>query len=172
MDGGRRGLTAFCTAHDRLRRRALRLVPLLALALLSACAVQKAAQGVAGTDLTVIRAGAARSDIEALLGQPERQWATPAGITYRVYRYDVGVPGGAMNAMPLVFGEIATLGLLEVIVKAVPPEPAVVDPRRWRRVAVAYDADGVVVGVFIDVDDFAVLPDDGRPRKPAISAPP
>jgi hypothetical protein len=71
-----------------------------------------------------------------------------------------------MKAMPLVLGEIATLGLLEVIVRAVPDEPTAT-PGRWRRLAVACGADEVVVGVFNDVDDFVVLPDDGRPRAPA-----
>lgn len=154
------------------RRRALGAVTLLAWALLSGCTVHKAAQGVPGTDLGGVRAGATRSDIETLLGPPERRWTTPAGVEYRVYRYDAGAPGGALAAMPLVLGEIATLGLLELIVKIGPLESPAANPSRWRRLAVAFDGDGVVLGVFVDVDDFAVLPDDGRPRRPAASTTP
>jgi len=159
------------------RRGALRRVglavslPLLAPAL-GACAVSRASRGFPGTDLSEVRGGRTRAQIEAVLGAPLREWSTPAGVRYRMYRYDAGQPGNRDTAAAILFFDLISLGLVEVFVATGvedfddPPE------RRMRNLAVSYGPDEVAIGVFEDVTEFERLPEDGMApaRKPADAA--
>jgi hypothetical protein len=129
---------------------------------LHGCAVATAAHGIEGADISAVRVGVTRSEVELRLGSPVRQWTTPSAIEYRMYRYDAGVPGSSANATAMVLGEISTLGLLELILRIPPQSQASTDPSRMRNVAVAYDQSGIVVGVFVDVGDLEQLPENGK----------
>jgi hypothetical protein len=133
---------------------------------LHGCAVATVAHGLEGTDISAVRVGVTRSEVELRLGSPVRQWTTAAGIEYRMYRYDAGMPGSSANTTAAVLGEISTLGLLELIRFLPKPSPLPVDPSQLKNIAVAYDQNGIAVGVFIDVGDLEQLPEDGRRPDP------
>ena len=158
----------------RARREALRrlgvaaAIPVLG-SIVGACAVSRASRGFAGTDLSEVRAGRTRAQIEAVLGAPLREWSTPAGVRYRMYRYDAGQPGNREDAAGILFLDLISLGLVEVYAAAgiadfdEPPE------RRMRNLAVSFGPDEVAIGVFGDVTEFERLPEDGvaPARRPA-----
>jgi hypothetical protein len=146
--------------------QALMLGVVVFLPCLHGCAVVRAAHGIEGADISAVRVGVTRAEVELRLGSPVRQWTTSSAIEYRMYRYDAGVPGSSANATAMVLGEISTLGLLELIVRIPPPPQAGTDPSRLRNIAVAYDQSGIAVGVFIDVGDLEQLPEDGKRSNP------
>lgn len=148
----------------RARRRALgcAIVPLVAA--LPGCAVSTLARGTPGTDLSRLRAGMARSEVENLLGAPTRSWTTPAGVEYRLYRYDRGLAPNPADAAAVGFFDVISLGLWELFWELDPPADMQPEDRsRSAYAAVSYDAQGTAVGVFLDVGEFDTLPDDGRP---------
>ncbi len=129
----------------------------------------KMMKGEAGDDLGPVRAAGTREQVEARLGAPVKTWLTGNGVEYRLYRYDPGVPPDEA-AWLLVPIDVLTLGLPTWIEKAAPPSPADRE-RRLRNLAVSYDPTGAVLGVFVDVSAFTALPDDGKPRAAAATAP-
>jgi hypothetical protein len=136
--------------------------------LLPGCTAYKFAAGDPGTDLRAVAPGENRARLEALLGPPLRSWTTPAGIEYRIYRYDAGRPGSTADAIAFALMDIGTMGAWEVMGQLAPPYDLSPDhPRRFRNLAIAYDRDGRAVGVFFDVGDLQVLPDDGHSATPA-----
>ena len=62
--------------------------------------------------------------------------------------------------------DVFTLGLSALRTRMEPSDDAD-RQRRMRNLALSYDAAGKVLGVFVVVGDFTVLPDDGRPRAAA-----
>ena len=154
---GRRGQAVATNA-----RRLLLLCLALVACSWTGCAVTQTAKGTPGTDLGDIRVGAARTDIEARLGVPVREWTTPAGVHYALYRFDRGVPGSASDAAAIGVLDVISLGLWEVFWQVDPPRQKGDDPRRIGNIAVAYDAASTALGVFIDVGVLDELPADGR----------
>ena len=149
------------------RRRALGRGALSALlmaavvALVSACAVSKALERTPGVDLAAVKAGATREQVEAVAGEPLREWTTRMGVRYRLYRYDAGIEPSAGGAAMHGFMDVITLGLWEVNEAS----SSAVDFRGERRqalLAVSYDSQEIAIGVFKDVGEFAELPQDGR----------
>jgi hypothetical protein len=112
-------------------------------------------KGVPGDDLGPVRAASTRQQVEARLGAPVKTWITGGGVEYRLYRYDPGVPPDEA-AWLLVPIDVLTLGLPTLIDKATASGPAERE-RRLRNLAVAYDAAGAVIGVFVGVGAFTAL---------------
>jgi stage V sporulation protein SpoVS len=130
-------------------------------ALVSACAVAKSLERTPGVDLSAVKAGATRQQVEAVAGAPLREWTTPTGVRYRIYRYDAGIEPSKGGAAFVGFMDVITLGLWE----AMAPSDDAMDlrgPRRLALLAVSYDPQDTVIGVFEDVGEFAELPQDGR----------
>lgn len=151
------------------RKLTAAFVAIAATLILAACMSMAQLHGQPGADLSAVRVGASRAEVEGQVGAPLRQWITTEGVEYRLYRYDWGVPGDPA-AIFLVTLEVLTLGLpslMEAAGDKLGLSPKEIDPKRLRNLAVAYDRAGTVLGIFIDVGDFASLPADGRlsPRR-------
>ncbi|HXZ91486.1 MAG TPA: hypothetical protein VEG36_01270 [Burkholderiales bacterium] len=129
-----------------------------ALAAPAGCTVSELAKGRPGKDLSEIVPGIPRSKVESIVGAPGREWATPSGVRYRLYRYDAGVPPAKADAATFAFFDVLSLGLWEAFSK--PGEW--LGPPRAAWLGVSYDAQDRVIGVFPDTTEFANLPDDGR----------
>jgi len=133
-----------------------------ATALLSGCSVVQTLESDPGTDISSVKAGATREQVEALVGQPQREWVTRTGIRYCLYRYDAGYEANPAAAGLMVFMDAISLGIWEIVTVA--PQPADFrGPRKYPLIAVSYDPDGVALGVFRDVGEFTAFPEDGQP---------
>ncbi|MGE5200892.1 MAG: hypothetical protein ACM3O6_02390 [Acidobacteriota bacterium] len=151
---------------NRSNRRLLQLgLCMILVPLFDACAVQSSLTTQKGADVSVMSPGAERADVERAVGAPLKEWTTSDGVRYRLYEYS-GDAGPNAGAVALFVGlDIATLGILEV---ASPnwSRLAASDRRPRRRVAVAYDRDDRVIGVFPNATEFDALPDDGKSTSP------
>jgi len=168
--GSRRGLRA---ADGKLRRR---LVIAGALMPLAGCTVAEVTRSEPGIDVSAVGPGATRAQIEAIVGEAQREWTTPLRVRYRLYRYYAGRQPAPADVLAVVLLEVATLGLYEGI-RRVDPESAqhdVTAEARYRWMAVSYDESDVAIGVFQGVDQFTALPADGRPppAQPPADGPP
>ena len=112
---------------------------------LSACSTVRALERIPGADLSLVKVGATRAQVETVLGDPQREWVTRTGVRYCLYRYEADIEPSPSLAAGTVLVNIATLGLYEAMVAAGPPFYN--DPRRHERVliAVAYDAGNTVL---------------------------
>jgi len=131
---------------------------------LGGCSLAEALRTEPGVDVTTVRPGATREQVEKLLGPPVKTWKTTAGVEYRVYRYYAGKEASALAATESILLNIATLGVMELLYEADPEtRKAVSDSGRKEAVlAVSYDARGVALGVFSEFSEFRPLPADGR----------
>lgn len=92
-----------------------------------------------------------------------REWSSPEGIIYRVYNYDGGYKGNVSEASAILFLDIISAGLTEFIILLVPDT---FKPKHEKlQLAVAYDKQDHVVGVFTDFSDFEELPKNGNPKE-------
>lgn len=138
--------------------RIARLLLVAVLAALAGCVASELAKGRPGKDLSEIVPGMPRTKVESIVGAPGREWTTPSGVHYRLYRYDAGVSPNKADAAFFAFFDVLSLGLWEAFTT---PEEALAPPREaW--LGVSYDAEDRVIGVFPDITEFASLPDDGR----------
>jgi hypothetical protein len=133
------------------------------------CTSAAALRGEEGKNTSAIQVGLSRSDAESILGSPVREWLTSENIRYCVYRYDGGVPPSDSDAIGYAFLNIMSAGLFEFyeatgMTKL--SKPSHDSPRRvWRQIAVAYDNQDRIVGVFDNFGDLDVLPADGRVKR-------
>jgi hypothetical protein len=139
----------------------------VAAVMLSACSAMKELEGVPGTDISTVKVGTTRQQVESVLGTPKREWVTRADVRYCLYRYDAGVEPDPADAAALAFLDIASLGLAELFY-AIDKRSRIYGPHKYPLIAVSYDREGVVLGVFYDVGEFTAFPEDGRP--PSASA--
>ncbi len=157
----------------RLLKGLLRVPLWIPVVLVSACALSKALESGPGVDLSPVKERVTRQEVEAVVGQPEREWVTRAGVRYCLYRYDAGTEPDKGGAGVIVFMDIASLGLFEAF-EAAQPEGGgwnIRGVKKEQLLAVSYDAQGVVIGVFKDVGELDSLPEDGRAaEKPAQGA--
>lgn len=150
----------------KTRRWCSRIAPAAAgviVVALTSCASMSSVQMMRGqpaTDLGAVKIGISRAEVERRLGPPVGTWTTAEGVEYRFYHYDGGVPPDPA-AVFLVPIDVLTLGLPTLLNRVI-PETTEERARRLRKVAVSYDRDGSVLGVFVDVGDFSVLPADGK----------
>ena len=156
-----------CTRVLPLRWRIGRAVLLFLLLsgsilLIAGCAVSKTLESTPGIDISAVRPGATRQQVEGLVGGPLREWTTRTGVRYRLYRYDAGIEPSAGGAGLVVFMDVITLGLFEVIEATSNSPWNLRGEKKEPLLAVSYDAQEIVIGVFRDVGEFAELPEDGR----------
>jgi hypothetical protein len=135
------------------------LMLFLAVAGVSGCTVHQALQGEPGQDLTTLRPGMTRSQLEAIVGKSDREWTTSEGVRYRLYRYDAGIPPSADQAGANVLMDVLSVGLFELFVLA---DPALQPGHELQDLAVSYDRNDVVIGIFRKVVTSTALPADGR----------
>lgn len=139
---------------------------------LGSCAVMYAASGEPGLDISGLKPGATREQVEAVVGSPVNQWSTSQGVRYRLYKYYGGRRPDAADAAALLFLDIGSLGLNELFLGL---EDKTMKNwgetrKRYPLMAVAYDMQDIVIGVFPEVDQFTALPPDGRAPSSAIPA--
>lgn len=130
--------------------------------LIAGCAVSKTLESTPGIDISAVKTGTTRQEVEAVVGEPLRDWTTRMGVHYRLYRYDAGVEPSAGGAGLVVFMDVITLGLFEVIEDTSNSPWNLRGEKKQPLLAVSYDAQETVIGVFRDVGEFADLPEDGR----------
>lgn len=134
------------------------------------CTSAAALRGEPGMDISTLKPGLLRSEAEAILGPPVREWTTSSNIRYCIYRYDAGVPPSQGDAVAMGFMNVISLGLFELYEATGVTDlshPSEDDIRRiWRQIAISYDTDERIVGLFRDFSDLDVLPNDGRPVEP------
>jgi len=136
---------------------------------LQGCTVSSLTKGQPGKDISTLKPSLSRSEAEAILGPPLREWTTPMNIRYRIYRYDAGVPpsGTGESVAFVAFMDVITLGLFEfyeatgVTDLTKPSKDS--SMRVWRQIAIAYDANERIEGLFDNFGDLDVLPADGHP---------
>jgi hypothetical protein len=149
---------------SRIGNRAARgfIVTLLLIVILDGCLAVSALNGKPGVNSDSVRAGISRAEVETIVGRDAvREWTTSEGITYCVYRYDDGVPPSPSDAAAHLFMDGVSWGLWELfaVFKPLP------EFRKIQQMAVSYDTDNRVIGVFNPFGDFDVLPADGRAGK-------
>jgi hypothetical protein len=137
---------------------------LAALTATSGCSVAESLRTEPGTDISSIQPGATRQQVEAVVGKPVRQWRTNLGVLYCVYQHYGGKDASYATATGQVFLNVATLGLAELLYQMDPEAMKRANEGEMKRavIAVSYDAQDTVLGVFSDFSQFAVLPPDGR----------
>jgi len=129
----------------------------------SGCAVEsKLATGRPGVDISQIVPGVSRAQVEAIVGTPVREWTTTVGVQYRLYRYDAGVPPDPESAALFGIFDVMSLGIWSIASSNDPD--AVLPPSKQAWLAVSYESDDRVRGVFAKVTEFSPLPEDGRSR--------
>ena len=169
MDAAHRGNSARDAGYAS---QAAKLVLVLAI-LLGGCAMHKALRSEPGLDLSAVKPGAARTDVESILGPPHSQWSTGTGVRYSMYRYDAGKEPSAADAAVVGYFDIVSLGLFEVLDAWKPDAFKFSEAgRKYAFVAVSYDSGDIAIGVFPNVDEFARLPEDGRASAPPSPRPP
>ena len=134
-------------------------------ALLNACAVGSALTTKKGADVSSIVPGVPRSEVERQVGAPEREWTTAAGVHYCVYSRLGDAPPDAGVAAAWLGMDIVTLGIVEMVPLFTKKDAY--ERRHQHPMAVAYDRDDRVVGIFPNATEFEDLPADGRPPVPA-----
>ena len=134
------------------------------------CTSTAALRGEPGVDIGALKPGLLRRETEAILGPPVREWTTSSNVRYCIYRYDAGVPPSKGDAVAMGFLNVISLGLFELYEATGVTDlshPSEDDFRRiWGQIAISYDTDEHIVGLFRDCGDLDVLPDDGRPAEP------
>ena len=144
------------------------VICLFALLFQSGCVTVAVLKGEPGKDVSSIKPGISKQGAEEILGSPMREWITPLDIHYCVYSYDAGIPPSVADAAAGAFFDISSVGLFELyeatgLTKLHEQHKRMF--RVWEKIAISYDANDTVVGVFHHLGDFDVLPDDGRAKK-------
>lgn len=151
--------------EDTLKLTKLSVSVILALCISSiillhnGCTVRSALKDRKGVDISGIKTGATKVEVEDVLGPPEREWWTSSGICYRVYVHDLGVRGDEIAG--LAFMDVLTFGAWELFNVFEPYSPQ----RNSKKMAVSYDSQDTVVGIFNYYQDFDELPVDGKSNR-------
>ena len=112
--------------------------------MLSGCSVGMALSGEEDPDLSVLRVGASRGEVELQLGRPAAEILADDGHTYATYAYSLGNQPSAGRAVAHGIMDVLTLGLWEVVGT---PVEAAAGKENEHAVVVVYDRNGMVVGV-------------------------
>lgn len=134
--------------------------------LLSGCSVGMALSGEEDPDLSVLRVGASRGEVEMQLGRPAAEILADDGHTYATYAYSLGNQPSAGRAVAHGVMDVLTLGLWEIVGT---PVEAVAAKENEHAVVVVYDRNGMVVGVNQAVrreEDSVVERDDRETQRP------
>jgi hypothetical protein len=144
------------------------IVALLAMLLQSGCMMALATlKGEPGKDVSSIKPGISKQDAEEILGSPMREWTTPLTIHYCVYSYDAGIPPSVAGAAVLASFGIISAGLYDLYdaTGLINTSKLKEGDRVIEKIAISYDANDTIVGVFHRFGDFDALPEDGRAEK-------
>jgi len=124
-----------------------KLISMLALALIvainSGCSVAMAASGKPDPNLSVIRVGASRGEVELQLGNPVASTHTPGGYRTDIYEYKIGAQASPGRAVAHGVMDVLTVGLWEVI--GTPVEATQLGTKY--RITLAYDENDRVLAV-------------------------
>ena len=93
----------------------LLLVLLLVAPFLEACSVGMALSGDKDPDLSVVKKGASRTEVEFQLGKPTETKTEAAGTTKAKYQYQLGNEPSAGRAVAHGAMDVLTLGIWEVV---------------------------------------------------------
>ncbi|HVM79066.1 MAG TPA: hypothetical protein VMU06_08595 [Stellaceae bacterium] len=136
------------------------------LAMLDACAVGHALAPQQGTDISGIAPGVPRDEVEAQIGAPLKEWTTSAGAHYCIYaRLGDAAPDAGLAAT-WVAADVMTMGITEMVGAIV--GHGFYERRHQQLMAVSYDRDGRVIGLFAHATEFDSLPADGHPSASAM----
>lgn len=136
----------------------------LVASLVSGCAsIENALESGPGVQISAIKAGATREQVEEHVGAPLQAWVTATGVQYCTYHYFHQEPN-LRAAVGLAVLNVLSVGMLEARTGGIPVQHEF----RIATLAVSYDQNDVVLGVFHDVGERKDFPDDGLPA----SAPP
>jgi hypothetical protein len=158
-------------------RAARVLACLIAAAPVGACAAVRHASVQKGDDLSSIIPGTTRGAVEKSFGSPQREWVTPVGVHYCLYRYVGDGPPAWGDAATLAALDVGTLGAWEVGIFLQeyfdPKARKVWDPDRRGSAlfAVSYDQQDRVIGMFANSTELDDFPADGRPTITTRAAP-
>lgn len=136
------GQGCFGTVHRGIEMRTLLL--LLVMLPLTGCSVGMALSGEEDPDLSVLRVGASRGQVEMELGTPAAEILGADGYTYATYAYTVGNEPSAGRAVAHGVMDVLTLGLWEVVGT---PVEAAAGKENEHAVVVVYDRNGMLVAV-------------------------
>lgn len=106
---------------------------------LAGCSVGMALSGKETPDLSVVKIGAAKDDVELQLGQPHKVAELENGAREAAYKFEVGNDPNAIRAIGHGALDVASLGLWEIV--GTPIEAYTGDERE---VSVTYDEFGIV----------------------------
>lgn len=119
---------------------------LVAIALVSSslagCSVGMALSGEETPDLSVVKIGAARDDVELQLGEPERVADLGNGGQKAAYMFEVGNDPNAIRAIGHGALDVASVGLWEFI-----GTPIEASTGKERELSVSYDELGIVTKI-------------------------
>lgn len=99
----------------RSRFKAAAAVVLLALGLTPGCSVGMALSGEENPDLSVVRVGATRGEVELQLGPPIETRSGRNGERIDTYEYEIGDEPSAGRAVAHGVADIVTLGFWELL---------------------------------------------------------
>lgn len=99
----------------RSSRIVMRAAIALALLPLAGCSVGMALSGENDPDLSVLRVGTSRGEVEMQLGRPAAEILADDGLTYATYAYSLGNQPSAGRAVAHGVMDVLTLGLWEVV---------------------------------------------------------
>ena len=91
------------------------LILLISAPSLTGCSVGMAMSGQEDPDLSVIRVGASRGEVEMQLGEPIKSTRMRGGGSIDVYEYEIGNEPDAGRAVLHGIADVLTLGLWELV---------------------------------------------------------
>ena len=139
------------------------LLSLLVAASVSGCLFVHTLSSEPGIDISSIKPGISRAQVEKVVGAPLKEWTSSLGVRFSLYRYYGGVEPSAVGAGLVGFLDIISLGLFELTwLSDKDRESFTKAQEKHPFMAVSYDAQDIVIGVFPDIGEFALLPADGR----------
>lgn len=123
----------------QIQRVLLWLCIVTTLPFLSACSVGMAMSGQENPDVSVLRVGSTRLDVERELGAPQNSRVLDDGGVEATYQYELGNEPSAGRAVAHGALDVLTLGLWEVV-----GTPIEASQGNNYEVTIVYDAENVV----------------------------
>lgn len=126
---------------------------------LGGCVTAQLLSGEPGTDVSAVRAGARREDVEKIVGAPVREWQSIHGVTYCLYGYFAGVAPDVPTAALFLLLGLGTWDLFATLEGKDARHYRDQSTRRRGALIVSYDDHSIALGVFAETE---ALPPDGK----------
>ena len=152
-------LFSFCMKYFGIKSSKI-LALIVVLFIFTGCTVVMLASGRKGKDVTGVKLGTARAEVEAVLGTPVREWRSAKGVFYCAYKYDCGCEPRPGDALACLFLDVATVFVSEAVMWAELKQNKY--PRDYNRILIAYNSNNRIIGIF---EEFEALPPDGCSTK-------